>query len=528
MFLLIDNYDSFTWNLAQAFQKLGKEPLVLKNDEPALLDIAESPDLEMVCISPGPGHPANAGLCLQFLDKLGPSVPVLGICLGHQALGLYGGGEINIAPEIMHGKQSQISHVGKGMFKNMPQPMKVGRYHSLVVKETPKSAERFTVTARGPNNEIMGLRYKDRPWVGAQFHPESVLTPDGLAFLANFPDAILPHADIPFNNILERLACDEDLSEEMADQAFSALMDGKLTQSQAGALLLGLRIKGETPLELACAAHAALERAVPVERLEEDCIDVVGTGGDGKNSFNCSTAAALILAGMGYKVAKHGNRAASSACGAADALEGLGVPMEKDPHEAVKHLRKGNFAFFFAPYYHPGFKNVAPLRREMGVRTIFNILGPMINPARPSHLLMGVAKPEMVPVIAGALSHSHLRRAAVFCGAGGYDELTPIGPTEVAVLKNGEISWLTVNPARHGMKTCSPEDLACANREKAVSVLRKLLSGGGSRAMLDMAALNVALGIYLLEDGISFDEAVEKAKRGVASGAGKKALENAR
>lgn len=527
MFLLIDNYDSFTWNLAQAFQSLGKDPLVLKNDDPALLELATNPELEMVCISPGPGHPASAGLCPQFLEKLNPAVPVLGICLGHQLLGLHGGGKIEIAPVIMHGKQSEITHDGKGIFKGLPQPLKVGRYHSLVVKETPASTENFAITARGPNGEIMGLRYNDRPWVGAQFHPESVLTPDGLAFLANFPDAILPAPEIPFSHILDRLANKEDLSEEMADQAFASLMDGKLGTAQAGAFLMGLRMKGETPQELASAIRAVLARAVPVEELEDGCIDIVGTGGDGKNSFNCSTAAALTLAGMGYKIAKHGNRAVSSTCGAADALEGLGLPMEKDAKAAVAELKKRNFAFFFAPYYHPGFKNVGPIRRELGVRTLFNILGPMINPAKPSHLFMGVARPELVRIVAEALSHSNLKKAAVLCGAGGYDELTALGPSEAAIIDNGEISYITIDPARYGMQAPKPEELACASKEEAVATLRELLAGRGPKPMRDMVILNAALAIYLLENDITFDDAVIKARAGVESGAGEKVLANA-
>lgn len=527
MFLLIDNYDSFTYNLAQAFQSLGKDPVVLKNDDPAILDLAANPDLEMVCISPGPGHPAKAGLCPEFLRKLDPKVPVLGICLGHQLLGLHGGGNIAIAPVIMHGKQSEISHDGKGMFKNLPQNLNVGRYHSLVVEETPESKENFAVTAKGPHGETMALVYKDRPWAGAQFHPESVLTPEGLAFLANFPDALLPAAKIPFNKILDKVANGEDLDQEMADQAFASVMDGELTPAQAGAFLIAMRMKGERPLELASAINAALARAKPVRELGGACIDVVGTGGDGKNSFNCSTAASLVLAGMGYKVAKHGNRAVSSTCGAADALEGLGIAFEPEPDAALAQLEKSNFTFFFAPWYHPSFKNIGPIRRELGSRTLFNILGPMINPSKPDLLLMGVAKPELVKVVAEALSHTHLKRAAVLCGAGGYDELTPLGPTDIAILDEGKISWLRVDPSDYGIESCDPAELSCASKEEAVAVLRELLAGGGPKPMREMVILNVALAIYLLEKGISFGEAMKKARAGVESGAGQKVLENA-
>lgn len=167
-------------------------------------------------------------------------------------------------------------------------------------------------------------------------------------------------------------------------------------------------------------AHAvgiALGRANRVEGLEGDCIDVVGTGGDGRNSFNCSTATALTLAGMGYRVVKHGNRAVSSSCGSADALEGLGFPLDVAPEDVRRLLDERNFAFLFAPNFHPAFRNVGPIRRELGIRTLFNLLGPLINPARPTHILLGVARPELVELLAETLRQSHIRQGcrSIWC-----------------------------------------------------------------------------------------------------------------
>lgn len=527
MFLLIDNYDSFTYNLAQAFQALGKNPLVLKNDDPAILDLAKSPDLEMVCISPGPGHPANAGLCPQFLELVDPKVPVLGVCLGHQLLGLFGGAKVDVGPKVMHGKQSAIRHDGRGLFAGLPNPLKVGRYHSLVVEDMADAP--FTITARGDDNEIMALRYKDRPWAGVQFHPESVLTPDGLRLLGNFPESLMAATgdDFGMPQALEALARGEDLDQAAAARAFDALLDGKLADAQAAAFLMGLRAKGESAVELAEAARAALKRAVKVDNLPRPSIDIVGTGGDGRNSFNCSTASALILAGMGYKVVKHGNRAVSSKCGAADALEGLGIVLEKDPAKAPEMLKKRNFAFLFAPHFHPGFKNIAPLRRQMGIRTLFNMLGPLINPAQPSHLLMGVARDDMIVLAAETLLKSGIYRACVICGAGGYDEITPIGPANCALVQKGEISNFTLDPARYGIKPCTQEDLAVHSREAAIAVLKSLLRGQGPAPMLDMLTLNVGMGIFLLEEGMEMDRAMELARQAVLDGAGQKVIENA-
>lgn len=190
MFLLIDNFDSFTYNLVQAFQKIGLEPTVVRNNRPELLELATSPEVEMVCISPGPSHPINAGLCLQFLERLPRTTPVLGVCLGHQILGHFAGATVNVGHRIMHGKTSPIRHNNKGLFAGLPNPFEVGRYHSLLVRAE-EAPELLEVTATTDEGEVMGLRYKDRPWAGVQFHPESILTPDGPQLLANFPKQLL-------------------------------------------------------------------------------------------------------------------------------------------------------------------------------------------------------------------------------------------------------------------------------------------------------------------------------------------------
>ena len=194
MFLLIDNFDSFTFNLVQAFQGLGQDPTVLRNDRAELLDLAGSGTLTRVCLSPGPSRPENAGYMLEFLSRLPHSVPVLGVCLGHQALGHFAGARVEVAGRIMHGKTSMVSHDGTGLFAGLPSPFEVGRYHSLLVKadEAPEEAKKLlAVTARTEAGEVMGLRYADRPWAGVQFHPESVLTPLGPKLLANFVNDIL-------------------------------------------------------------------------------------------------------------------------------------------------------------------------------------------------------------------------------------------------------------------------------------------------------------------------------------------------
>ncbi|XPV75471.1 MAG: anthranilate synthase component II [Desulfovibrio sp.] len=186
MFLLIDNFDSFTFNLVQEFQKINHDPVVIRNDREKILELADSGKLSRVCISPGPGTPDSAGFCLEFLKRLSPEVPVLGVCLGHQTLGQFAGATIAKAPLAMHGKTSDVKHESSNIFQNLPRPFSVCRYHSLVIQPDTVADSKLEVTARTEEGDIMGIAYKDRPWYGVQFHPESILTPDGPQLLKNF------------------------------------------------------------------------------------------------------------------------------------------------------------------------------------------------------------------------------------------------------------------------------------------------------------------------------------------------------
>ena len=315
-----------------------------------------------------------------------------------------------------------------------------------------------------------------------------------------------------------------DLTADMAAAGFADIMDGRMTPAQAGCFLMGLRMKGETPLEMAHAVGIALGRANRVEGLEGDCIDVVGTGGDGRNSFNCSTATALTLAGMGYRVVKHGNRAVSSSCGSADALEGLGFPLDVAPEDVRRLLDERNFAFLFAPNFHPSFRNVGPIRRELGIRTLFNLLGPLINPARPTHILLGVARPELVELLAETLRQSHIRKAAVVYGAGGYDEVTPLGPTKMMIIHNGRLTPMSLDPLDYGIQPCNPEELAVHSKSEAVDVLKNILAGKGPRAMMDMVILNVGVAMFLLEEHMDLSVCMAKAREAVCAGIGRRTL----
>lgn len=326
------------------------------------------------------------------------------------------------------------------------------------------------------------------------------------------------------NDILEQLARRQALTDAQADQVFNALLEGRLGPAQAGAFLLGLRAKGEDSTDLAAGVRAGLEHARRIPGLSGPRIDTCGTGGDGTHSFNCSTAVALFLAEMGHQVVKHGNRAVSSSCGSADVLEALGAPLDTEPDKVAERLAAHNFVFLFAPAYHPAFKHIMPVRRELGIRTLFNLMGPLLNPARPTHQLIGVGHPEYLFIMGEALLLTGVEKALVVHGAGGFDELTTFGPARCYLVKDGIMEKTAINPEKLGFARHAPEDVAVRDKDHAVGVMREVLAGAGPRAMAEMTALNLAACLYLLEDGKTLVQCAETARDAVRKGVGIRVL----
>jgi anthranilate phosphoribosyltransferase len=328
-----------------------------------------------------------------------------------------------------------------------------------------------------------------------------------------------------FGRILDTLADRQSLEHGEAREVFTALFKGELTQAQCGGLLLALRMKGESASELSAAVLAALEQARLIPGLTGKRIDTCGTGGDNKCSFNCSTAVSLVLAGMGYQVVKHGNRAISSRCGSADALESLGLPITLGPEDAAGELSRRNFVFLFAPNYHPAFRHVMPVRKELGCRTLFNLMGPLLNPARPTHQILGVPNPGIMPLIAEVLRLTGITRAVVVHGAGGYDELTPFGPAQVVWVHEDRIVPGVLDPAELGIGPHIPEEVTVSGKEEAVRVLQELVSGKGPEAMREMLLFNLAVSIHLLEDDLSLASALALARDALDEGVGRRMLD---
>lgn len=320
------------------------------------------------------------------------------------------------------------------------------------------------------------------------------------------------------NSVLKDLSQGVDIPEDLAYDSFNRLFSGDLSPAQSGAFLMGLKAKGETPYEVKAAVQAALEQARGVEHHFDRCIDTCGTGGDGKNSFNCSTAVSLYLADMGYKVFKHGNKAVSSSCGSADVVEHLNLPFLREQQDIDNYLDKHGFAFLFAPHFHPAFAQVAPIRRELGIPTLFNLLGPLLNPARPNHQLLGVGDRKHLMLIANVLHLLQIKHAAVVHGAGGFDEITPCGTSEIAFISREGIDLQNIHPGQFDIPICKPEELAFPDTRDSLSLMKSILQGQGPEAVKNMVVLNLGMSLYLLEDKFDLDTAMQIAARKLQQG----------
>ena len=282
---------------------------------------------------------------------------------------------------------------------------------------------------------------------------------------------------------LQRLLDGHDLGRAKACEVMGAIMRGEATSAQIGGFLVALRVKGETADEIAGCAEAMREHVLAVRPRRDDLVDTAGTGGDGANTFNISTAAALVAAAAGAGVAKHGNRAASSATGAADVLEALGFELALPRERIEQSIDELGFGFLFAQAHHPAMRHAAPVRRELATRTVFNILGPLTNPAGARTQVVGVYAPSLVRKIADALVRLEARRAYVVHGAGGIDELSPAGPNLVCEVANGAVREYELDPEELGVPHCDPEELRGGDPQHNARALREVLVGadGGHR-----------------------------------------------
>jgi anthranilate phosphoribosyltransferase len=323
---------------------------------------------------------------------------------------------------------------------------------------------------------------------------------------------------------LAQLLDGRSLERGQAREVMGSIMSGEATPAQIAGFLIALRAKGETADEIAGCAEAMREHVVPVQPRRADIVDTAGTGGDGAKTINISTAAALVAAAAGAGVAKHGNRAVSSASGSADVLEALGFELELPAERIAASIDELGFGFLFAPTHHPAMRHAAPVRRELAARTVFNVLGPLTNPAGARAQVVGVYAPELVRTIAEVLAQLGARRAFVVHGAGGIDELSPAGPNFLCEVVDGGVRARNIDPLELGVPRCEPDELRGGSPEQNAAAIRAVFAGenGGRRSAI---LLNAAGAIAAGGHAEDLREGLELARRAVDSGAAAARLE---
>jgi anthranilate synthase/phosphoribosyltransferase len=521
MVFVLDNYDSFTYNLVQYLGEMGEDLVVRRNDKTSLQEIEDLAPSHIV-ISPGPKTPKEAGLSVDIIKHFGAKIPILGVCLGHQCIGYAFGGEIVRAERLMHGKTSVIYHDGKGVFRNLPATFEATRYHSLLIDRA-TMPECLEISAETDRGEIMGVRHREYPIEGVQFHPESILTSVGKKLLRNFlPN---PPEEVGMTDAIRKVAGGADLTQEEAHQAMTLIMSGAATPSQIAALTVGMGMKGETVEEIAGFARAMREKSVRIHPKVEGLVDTCGTGGDAIKTFNISTTAMFVVAGAGVPVAKHGNRAMTSKCGSADVLEALGIRIALAPERVAECIEEVGIGFMFAPLHHPAMRYAGPTRREIGVRTAFNILGPLTNPAGAPNQLIGVFRPELTELVAEVLKVLGSLRAYVVHGAPGIDEISTLGETRVSELHNGHVQTYTITPDQFGITPVSAEDLSGGTAIENARILRAILAGEDRGPRRDIVVLNAGCAIAAGGRAEDIAEGMKLAAESIDSGAAKAKIE---
>lgn len=337
---------------------------------------------------------------------------------------------------------------------------------------------------------------------------------------------------------ISKIVTGEDLTEAEMEKTMDEIMSGEATPAQIGAFITGLRIKGETVEEITGAARAMRAKATKIEvgnqlvnidrddiNVEDETIlDIVGTGGDGTRTFNVSTTTAFVAAGAGLKVAKHGNRAVSSMCGSADVLENLGVNLDITAADVERCVREIGIGFLFAPLFHGAMKHAAGPRKELGIRSIFNLLGPVTNPAGASVMVLGVYELDLTEKIALVLKNLGTREAFVVCGEGTFDEISICGPTKISYLKGGNVSTFQITPEDYGFKRASIEDIVGGNSMENADIIRRILDGerGAKRDMVMLNAAAAFVGSGLADD---FSQGIRIGEESIDSGRAREKLD---
>ncbi|MCC6461847.1 MAG: anthranilate phosphoribosyltransferase [Saprospiraceae bacterium] len=515
--LVLDNFDSFTYNLVDFFRQLGCSVKVFRNTaDPEQLAREE---FDLLVLSPGPSVPRHAGNLMAIIARFYQHKPILGVCLGHQALVEFFGGTLdNVAP--VHGKSETIEHDGRSIFSGLEPDIRVARYHSWAAGVVPPELE---VSARSADGTVMAVRHKRLPIEGIQFHPESVLSMyrnAGMRLLKNVVAGRLSAGNRIFHEFSQHLQNGIPLGAGALRAFLQAVEEGQLSEHQKQILLVGLSIRLRDAGALQPFVEAVVSTATGMPMASGiAAVDICGTGGSGLPRINTSTLASLLLAHCGLPVAKHGNRAAAGRFGSFNLLEALGVPIHVDAAQLEHSLADTQLAFLFAPDIYPVFRHFAPVRAHIGVPTVFNVLGPLVNPLQPRRQFIGTAFADQMEVIFETgirLGKEHL---IVVRGHEGLDEISLSGSTQVLEYQNGQRRAYELRPQDFGLDPLPFSALSAANPAECLHIAQAMLAGQPSTEHYKLVAANAAFVYTRFVEDLPLPEAYRKMEKLLRSGA---------
>lgn len=498
MILLIDNYDSFVFNIKTMLNQLTNDEIAVYRNDKITLDEIKRLSPNAIILSPGPKHPKDSGICLEIF-KARLNVPVLGICLGHQALGLCFGAKIQRLKEVAHATSSQISLIAQSeLFREFPKDFSVMRYHSLEVVDLPRELEALACTK---DKVLMAMRHKDLPYFGVQFHPESYFSEYGLKIFENFlkfkGQTSQKVSEKPtLTSFITKLQDNQGLNTDDFARICQIIASREYEAVQLGALLVLITEKSLDERSLSALVSNILKYSQTFND-ESEMIDIVGTGGDGFKSINVSTTTAFILGALGVKVAKHGNRAISSASGSSDVLSALKIPAFDSIAKQVKVLDEQGLTFFHAPFFHSLVGEVKEVRAKLGVRTVFNVLGPLLHPNLSlKYQLMGNYHAPVHRLLIEVLRNLGRKHALVVRGNDGMDEISICDETSIYELKDGQIFNYTISPEQFGFKRAFHSEIVGGDAKQNAKILLDTLSGKQKGAKFDIVVLNAMFALY--------------------------------
>ena len=509
MILLIDNYDSFVFNVAQYLGELTDEEVrTVRNDQLTLAEI-RTLNPSRIVLSPGPKHPKDSGICLEILKEI-TDIPILGICLGHQAFGLVHGATVKRLEIPLHGKTSvfTVSEPQSVLFKGLPQQFSVMRYHSLYVDKDTLPQE-LIITALSDDGVIMALQHKTKPIHSIQFHPESFFTEYGKNILKNFlvgtqavqsvqntEEKAKAYANEVFKAALKKLQENQPLGDSDFKQICAVLHSKQYDIVQLGALLVLISEKSLYPESLTAFVRNILAYSTTFAD-PRPMIDLCGTGGDGLKTINISTTVAFIVAALGVKVAKHGNRSVTSQSGSTDVLGELGIAMESNLMKQLDSLEKNGLAFFHAPFFHNLVGEVREVRQRLGIRTVFNVLGPLLHPnTKLKYQLVGLYHEPVMRLYAETLQLLGREHALVVRGNDGLDEISICDETKIVEVKGKQILEYSIAPEMFGFKRAFHADIQGGTPTENAEILRRTLKGEERGAKADIVILNAMFALY--------------------------------